>query len=111
MHGACARARAASDPKTDLLIVHLTIDWRIHTLEDRKNLHDLTEALIRNQKSLGKPVAAVLCSCQSLNSWQAFLQEQNRYSEGGIPVYLTLEDAVNAVSKLIQYYEFRERIV
>jgi len=100
----------ASDPQIDLLIVHLTIDWRIQTPEDRKNLHDLTEVLIKNKKSLGKPVAAVLRSCQSLHSWQVFLEEQNRCSEGGIPVYLTLEDAANAVSKLIQYYEFREKV-
>jgi len=99
----------ASDPQIDLLIIHLTIDWRIHTPEDRKNLHDLTEVLIKNKKNLGKPVATVLRSCQSLNSWQAFLEEQNRCSEGGIPVYLTLEDASNAVIKLIQYYEFRQK--
>ncbi len=100
----------ASDPQIDLLIVHLTIDWRIQTPEDRKNLHDLTEVLIKNKKSLGKPVAVVLRSCQSLHSWQVFLEEENRCSEGGIPVYLTLEDAANAVSKLIQYYEFREKV-
>ncbi len=100
----------ASDPQVDLLIVHLTIDWRIQTPEDRKNLHDLTEVLIKNKKSLGKPVAVVLRSCQSLHSWQVFLEEENRCSEGGIPVYLTLEDAANAVSKLIQYYVFREKV-
>ncbi len=100
----------ASDPQIDFLIVHLTIDWRIHTPEDRKNLHDLTEVLIRIQKSLRKPVAAVLRSSQSLQSWQVFLEEQNRYLEGGIPVYLTLKGAANAVNKLIQYYEVkRER--
>jgi len=100
----------ASDPQIDLLIVHLTIDWRIQTSEDRKNLHDLTEVLIKNKKSLGKPVAVVLRSCQSLHSWQAFLEEKNRCSEGGIPVYLTLGDAANAVGKLILYYEFREKV-
>ena len=100
----------ASDPQIDFLIVHLTIDWRIRTSEDRKNLQDLTEVLTRIKKSLGKPVVAVLRSSQSFQSWQVFLEEQNRYLEGGIPVYLTLEDAANAVSKLIQYYEFREKV-
>jgi acyl-CoA synthetase (NDP forming) len=99
-----------SDPQIDFLIAHLTIDWRIRTPEDRKNLQDLTEVLIRIKKSLGKPVAAVLRSSLSLRSWQIFLEEQNRYLEGGIPVYLTLEDAANAVSKLIQYYEFLEKV-
>ena len=97
----------ASDPQIDFLIVHLTIDWRLRTPEDRKNLHDLTEVLITIKKSLGKPVAAVLRSSQSLRSWRVFLEEQNRYLEGGIPVYLTLKDAANAVNKLIQYYEVK----
>jgi len=100
----------ASDPQIDFLIVHLTIDWRIYTPEDKKNLQDLTGVLIRIKKSLGKPVAVVLRSCQSLHSWQVFLEEQNRYLEGGIPIYLTLGDAANAVSKLIHYYEFREKV-
>lgn len=97
----------ASDPQIDFLIAHLTVDWRLNTPEDRKNLQDLTEVLIRIKKSLGKPVAAVLRSSQSLHSWQVFLEEQKRYLEGGIPVYLTLEDAANAISKLIQYHELR----
>jgi acyl-CoA synthetase (NDP forming) len=100
----------AYDPQIDLLIVHLTIDWRIQTPEDRRNLHDLTEVLIKNKRSLGNPPSAVLRSCRSLHSWQVFLEEKNRCSEGGIPVYLTLEDAANAVSKLIHYYEFREKV-
>ncbi len=99
----------ASDSKIDFLIVHLTIDWRIRTPEDRRNLQDLTKVLIMIKKSLGKPVVAVLRSSQSLPSWQVFLEEQKSYLEGGIPVYLTLQDAANAVSKLIQYYEFREK--
>lgn len=99
----------ASDPQIDFLIVHLTVDWRMRTPEDRENLRDLTEVLIRNKESLGKPAAAVLRSSYSLQSWEVFLEEQKRYLDGGIPVYLTLEDAANAVSKLIQYYEFREK--
>jgi len=99
-----------SDPQINFLFAHLTIDWRIHTPEDIKNLKDLTDALIHINKSLGTPVAAILRSSLSLHSWQVFLEEQNRCLEGGIPVYLTLEDAAKAVSKLIQYYEFRERV-
>jgi acyl-CoA synthetase (NDP forming) len=99
----------ASDPQIDFLIAHLTVDWRLNTPENRKNLQDLTRVLVSIKKSLGKPVATVLRSSQSLHSWQVFLEEQNRYLESGIPVYLTLEDAANAVSKLIQYYEFREK--
>jgi len=99
----------ASDPQIDFLIVHLTIDWRLRTPEDRENLRDLTGVLIRIKKSLGKPVAAVLRSSHSLRSWEVFLEEQNRYLGSGTPVYLTLEDAANAISKLIQYHEFREK--
>jgi len=100
----------ASDPQIDFLIAHLTVDWRLHTPEDRKNLQDLTEVLIRIRKSLVKPVAAVLRSSMSLLSWQVFLEEQNRYLEGGIPVYLALEDAANAISKLIHYHELRGKV-
>jgi len=99
----------ASDPQIDFLIVHVTVDWRMRTPEDRKNLRDLTEVLIRIKESLRKPAAAVLRSSYSLQSWEVFLEEQKRYLDGGIPVYLTLEDAANAVSKLIQYHEFREK--
>jgi len=99
----------ASDPQIDFLIVHLTVDWRMRTPEDRENLRDLTEVLIRNMENLRKPAAAVLRSSYSLKSWEVFLEEQKRYLDGGIPVYLTLEDAANAVSKLIQYHEFREK--
>jgi acyl-CoA synthetase (NDP forming) len=100
----------ASDPQIDFLIVHLTVDWRLATPEDRENLRDLTEVLIRNKESLKKPVAAVLRSSYSLQSWKVFLEEQKRYLDGGIPVYLTLEDAANAVGKLIQYHEFRGKV-
>jgi len=99
-----------SDPQIDFLIVHLTVEWRMRTPEDRKNLRDLTEVLIRNKEDLGKPAAAVLRSSYSLHSWEVFLEEQKRYLDGGIPVYLTLEDAANAVSKLIQYHEFRGNV-
>jgi acyl-CoA synthetase (NDP forming) len=99
----------ASDPQIDFLIVHLTVDWRMRTPEDRENLRELTEVLIKNKESLKKPAAAVLRSSCSLQSWEVFLGEQKRYLDGGIPVYLTLEDAANAISKLIQYHEFREK--
>jgi len=99
----------ASDPQIDFLIVHLTVDWRMRTPEDRENLRELTEVLIRNKENLRKPAAAVLRSSYSLKSWEVFLEEQKRYLDGGIPVYLTLEDAANAISKLIQYHEFRDK--
>jgi len=99
-----------SDSQIDFLIAHLAIDWRINTPEDRKNLGDLTDVLIRIRKSIEKPVAVVLRSSQSLQSWQVFLEEQKRCLEGGIPVYLTLEDAAAAVSKLILYHEFRGKV-
>jgi acyl-CoA synthetase (NDP forming) len=97
----------ASDPQIDFLIIHVTIDWYMRTPEDRKNLRDSTETLLRNKENFGKPAAAVLRSSHSLNSWEAFLEEQKQYLNEGIPVYLTLEDAANAISKMIQYHEFR----
>jgi acyl-CoA synthetase (NDP forming) len=100
----------ASDPQIDFLIVHVTIDWYMRTPEDRKNLRDSTEALLRNKENFGKPAAAVLRSSYSLHTWEAFLEEQKQYLDGGIPVYLTLEDAANAISKLIQYHEFLGKV-
>jgi acyl-CoA synthetase (NDP forming) len=82
----------------------------MRTPEDRKNLRDLTEVLIRNKENSGKPAAAVLRSSYSLQSWELLLEEQKRYLDGGIPVFLTLEDAANAISKLIQYHEFRGKV-
>jgi acyl-CoA synthetase (NDP forming) len=99
----------ASDPQIDFLVIHWSIDWHFQTPEDRKTLGDFTEVSIKIKKRFGKPIIAVLRSSQSLQSWRVFLEEQNRYLEGGIPVYSTLEDAVNAVSKLIKYYELRAR--
>jgi acyl-CoA synthetase (NDP forming) len=82
----------------------------MRTPEDRKNLRDSTEALLRNKENFGKPAAAVLRSSHSLHTWEAFLEEQKQYLDGGIPVYLTLEDAANAISKMIQYHEFRGKV-
>ncbi|HVP16806.1 MAG TPA: CoA-binding protein [candidate division Zixibacteria bacterium] len=101
----------ASDPQIDFLIVHVTIDWYMRTPEDRKNLRDSTEALLRNKENFGKPAAAVLRSSYSLPTWKAFLEEQKQYLDGRIPVYLTLEDAANAISRLIQYHEFRKELI
>jgi acyl-CoA synthetase (NDP forming) len=100
----------ASDPQIDFLIVHLTVDWAIRTPEDRKSLRDLTEVLIRNKENSGKPAAAVLRSSYSLQSWEVILEDEKPYLDAGIPVYLTLEDAANAISKLIQYHEFRGKV-
>jgi len=99
----------AADPQVDFLIVHVTIDWYMRTSEDRRNLRDSTETLLRNKESFGKPAAVVLRSSHSLHTWEAFLEEQKHFLGGGIPVYLTLEDAANAISKLIQYHEFRKK--
>jgi acyl-CoA synthetase (NDP forming) len=90
----------ASDVQIDFLIVHLTVDWRMRTPEDRKNLRDLTEVLIRNKENSGK----------HLQSWEVVLEEEKPYLDAGIPVYLTLEDASNAISKLIQHHEFRGKV-
>lgn len=98
----------AACPEIALLIVHIGMDFAVTLPEGRKTLRERTEAIIRAGKEIHKPMAVVLRGCNSAEVWDAILEAQEEYTEAGFPVYPNIARAAQGMSKLIQYYEYRE---
>ena len=91
----------------DLLILHLKVESTHATLIEQGLLEPLAEAFIGAAKQVDKPVALVVHAIHSAESYQGFLKVQQMCLEAGIPCYLSIQHTLNAIDKLVKYYETR----
>ena len=99
----------ASCSSFDLLLVHLGLDLAAYSLEEAKILEPFTKAILSSCQEVNKPVAIVLHSSGTDQSYKAVIREERRCAQAGVPVYRSLGRAANAISKFIQYHQNRHR--
>jgi len=92
----------------DLLIVHVVFDsWAM------VSRRDATEAYVDGILSLNglvdKPVAIVLHLCATDEAKRLASEAHARLSKAGFPVYPSIRRAARAMSKFIQYHEWRQK--
>lgn len=73
-----------------------------------KALREADEAIINAVKPLDKPMAIVLMGIPELR--EIVMEEQERFSRAGLSVYSSLASAAQAISKLIQYQDYRSSL-
>lgn len=102
-----AVAVVAACDNIDFLITHLVIDQLITRYQGRKQLDELTNALIAAGRSTDKPIAIVPRSAGSPEGMKARAELQHMCGEAGFATFGSVKDAALAVSKLLKYYENR----
>jgi acyl-CoA synthetase (NDP forming) len=105
----CETAKIVSSWKgIDFLLITLTPD-NYPNLNDREftesRLSDTTSGLINCSSKLSKPVAIVLHAGLSPEIFDILLSTQQKLISAGLPVYSSVIQAANAISKFIHYHE------
>jgi hypothetical protein len=68
------------------------------------------DAVIKTYNETGKPVVAVLHHIASNWDFQRALGLQQKYWEGGLPVYYSVTSAAKAVDRFLRYHEKRATV-
>ena len=95
----------AALPQTDLLIIHLGIDFPLAFPGGRQKIREQSEAIISAVKGISHPAAIVLRSCRSTEAWETIAAERERFAQAGLPLYHSIPRAAQALSKLACYYQ------
>lgn len=100
----------AESQEVDLILTHLNPEAFILYGGVPEWLNDSVESLLGVFKTLPIPVALVLPSGETRESRKIVQEAWAQCSAEGLAVFRSYESAANALSKLIQYYEFREKV-
>ncbi len=99
-----------ADPKIDFILVRLDLDVYGRRDEAKLQLAKVIEIIVSTAQTLTKPIVIIITTGESLRALDAGLASRERLLQAGIPVYFTIETAANAVSKLIGFHEFAEKV-
>ncbi len=91
-----------------LLIAHISVDYLLTVPGGREKIGELSQAIMRAGKEIGKPLAMVLRQCGLLENYRVALEEQEKFIEAGVPVYPTIARAAQALNSMVQYYRFTD---
>jgi len=99
-----------ADPEIDFILTHIAVDvYGGRHPRVREQLAGTADVLADVSATLSKPLAAVLYPGEYPEAYAAVLEARDRLLAAGIPVYGTIEAAARAVSRLIDYCEWRAR--
>lgn len=99
-----------NDPQIDFILIHIGVDvYGGRQADLQEQLMKAAEVLVSTAQTLTKPIVAVFYAGEHLETIAAVLEVRRRVLAAGIPVYLSIEAAAKAVSKLIAYHEFAKR--
>lgn len=96
----------ASQEDIDLIIANTSNTWMLDHPENVPQLMANADATIKMAQEVGKPTALVVTATDALERWkrEAVAELQSKCTQAGFPVFSSLEEAANAVSKLVAYY-------
>ncbi len=100
----------AHSGEIDLILTHLNPEAFIIYGGAPEWLNDSINALIEVFKTLPKPVALVLPPGETPESKEIVEQAWKRCLEAGLAVFRSYESAATAISKLVDYCKFLERV-
>ena len=101
-----------ADPEIDFIMTHIAVDvygrrqseWREQLVKAADVLADITITLV-------KPLVVVLSAGENADTVAAVLEARQRLLDAGVPVYLSIEAAARAMSRLIDYYSHKDGVV
>jgi acyl-CoA synthetase (NDP forming) len=100
----------AESQEVDLILTHLNPEAFVLYGGVPEWLDHSIDALLGVFNTLPKPIALVLPSGETQESRKIVEQAWTRCSEAGLAVFRSYESAAIALNKLIEYYEFRDRV-
>ena len=100
----------AESQEVDLILTHLNPEAFVLYGGVPEWLDHSIDALLGVFNTLPKPIALVLPSGETQESRKIVEQAWTRCSEVGLAVFRSYESAAIALNKLIEYYEFRDRV-
>ena len=93
--------------QVDLLVMHVTFDaWGI--IDQRHIIRPYIESILNLKNVVNKPVVVVLHCVATAEAKQFAAEAHVRLCEAGFAVYPSVQRAAGAISKLIQYHQWRE---
>jgi len=91
--------------EVDLLIFNTGIGLAGDYMVTLNFMQPAVEAFISAAKEVDKPAAVVVHAVYSDKAYQGFSQVRQMCAEAGMPFYPSIQQAANAVDKLIRYHE------
>ena len=89
--------------QTDLLILHISFVFA--STREGKNVKPYIESIVSLSNEINKRTAIVFHSIWVLEATKSALETQQVLSKAGFPVYFSMSQAANAISKFIQYHQ------
>ena len=102
----------ATHEKYDMLIGNLGPEWALDEPAGTAWIKFSVDTFIEIKKLTGKPIAVSVSFSDSPEAWrwEAVMKAQERCVEEGIPVFLSIDRAANAVGKYIAYQKRRRQL-
>jgi len=98
----------AADPQIDIVMTFLNPEaYFEYDIGDWVN--EVSTQLIETAKILPKPLAMMLLPGQNVEVFEGNLEIQRRLQKAGVACFSSLDVGIRAVSKLIAYYEFKDK--
>jgi len=88
----------------DLLIIHFGLEVGPLVM-GQKRVDPLAEAIMGAVREVGKPTALVVYAAYCDDASQALLKVQRMCSEASVPFYPSIQRAISAIGKVINYYQ------
>jgi acyl-CoA synthetase (NDP forming) len=100
----------ADDPNID--VVMAVINPHVYTQEGigAKEIDQSAQVLIDTAKTLSKPMVVVVTLGDDIDVIGMELAAQEKILNAGVPAYATVEAAIQAISKMAKYWEFRRSL-
>ena len=96
----------ASDPRIDVILTRIGIESYVQYGVGDREVQQAAEVLINAAKTLSKPLIVVADLGQTIESIAPVLSAREMLSKAGIAVFSSMQDAINAISRLLTYQEF-----
>jgi acyl-CoA synthetase (NDP forming) len=109
----------AGDPRVDIILFHIALGWgpwrRMQgpvatTFDPATMVRAIADAVARARDASGKPVAAAVRIPLDIESMEHTLAFQERCWQNGLPVFLGIPRAANAIAKVIAWREMHETL-
>jgi acyl-CoA synthetase (NDP forming) len=100
-------------PEIDLIVYHLGFHpitrWGYGRFASAEFRESMTASLLELQEATGRPVVLALRPPLEVNALSEFLAAQESFVTAGLPVFHSLRDAAQAMSRVVTWSRARER--
>lgn len=96
-----------SHPDVEVVICDTQVAWRLGYYRGLDRIGSMVDIFIKISKAFCKPtvVAIYLPDSADAPTWIGLLEQQARCWRAGLPVYPSLERAIKALARFVQYYQ------